>query len=249
MSFQTAVNQFPAPAVEGDFASANPRAVILAGDIQTGRLVAVANALNGDPGLRIGRFAWCTLDGGGNPIGLANTGQGVPDGFVGRNQQGLLTAYLQEEGMIVPAGFGVYGYSQGDFWVKTRTSAARKQKVFASLIDGGASVAAAGSSIVDASFSGATATNVLTLAAAPSSGVVLPGAQLLGASVPAGTYIMPYGTGGTTGTGGAGTYQLSQAAGTIASEAMTTTDYVETPWSCEMAGSANNLIKMSSWGN
>lgn len=241
MSFQQTVAQFPAPAVEGDFASANPRFTVVAGDISTGRLVAANNPLNGDLGLRIGRFAWVTLDGGGNPIGLVNSGQGVPDGFVGRHQQGLLTTYLQESGMLIPSGFGATAYSSGDFWMRSRSASTRKQKVFASLIDGGVSTAAAGSTIVDFTGTASFATNVMTVTVA-TSGAVLVGSVITSAGVAAGTYV----TAQLTGTpGGVGTYSLSTAPGTITAQAVTTSDYVETTWYSQMAGGVNGLIKTS----
>ena len=46
MGFQAVINQYPAPAVEGMFASANPRAAVLAGDSQlvagTGGVIGVS---------------------------------------------------------------------------------------------------------------------------------------------------------------------------------------------------------------
>lgn len=46
------------------------------------------------------------------------------------------------------------------------------------------------------------------------SGTLLVGQQVLGAGVPLGTYVLPYGTSGTTGTGGLGTYAVSKSATT-----------------------------------
>ena len=65
--FQNQINHQQAPGVEGDFASANPKASLLAGE---GALVAGTN------GVIVGRFAWVT-----NGV-VSNTGTGVPDGFV-----------------------------------------------------------------------------------------------------------------------------------------------------------------------
>ncbi len=47
--FQTRINQYPAPGVEGAFAGTNPHATYQAGE---GALVA------GEDGLTVGRFAW-----------------------------------------------------------------------------------------------------------------------------------------------------------------------------------------------
>lgn len=49
MGFQTEINQYPAPAVEGDFASANPRVSVMPGSE-----IMVA----GTDGVTIGNFAW-----------------------------------------------------------------------------------------------------------------------------------------------------------------------------------------------
>lgn len=235
MSFQQQVQIVPARAVEGDFASSNPRATVLAGG---GALVA------GTGGLIIGRFAWVTLDSDGNPATALNSGQGVPDGFVHREQQGILTQYLQEYGMLIPAGFMVTLHSQGDFWMKTRTVATRKQKAFASYIDGGLSTAAAGGSVAGFSGTASFATNVMTVTAV-TSGTVNKGTKVTGAGVPANTYV----TGQLTGTpGGAGTYSLSTTPGTIGAEAITTSDYVETPWVVDSAGAVGELVKISTWG-
>lgn len=48
--FQTRINQYPAPGVEGAFAGTNPHATYQAGE---GALVA------GEDGLTVGRFAGC----------------------------------------------------------------------------------------------------------------------------------------------------------------------------------------------
>ena len=68
MGFQTTVNLQQAPAVAGDFATANPRASFPAGE---GQYVAAA------AGVTVGRFAWIDAT-----TGLVyNTGTGVPQGF------------------------------------------------------------------------------------------------------------------------------------------------------------------------
>lgn len=47
--FQNAINQYPAPGVEGGFASTNPHATFTAGE---------AALVAGTSGLTVGRFAW-----------------------------------------------------------------------------------------------------------------------------------------------------------------------------------------------
>lgn len=116
--FQTRVYVNPAPAVPGDFASANPRATFLAGP---GGLVA------GDDGVWIGRFAWVKLDPedpNGAPMIAEYTGTGAPAGFVHREQQGLITEFLAHAGMLIPRGFMVTLHVTGDFWALNEGTAA-----------------------------------------------------------------------------------------------------------------------------
>ncbi|MEX3614244.1 MAG: hypothetical protein VB141_10945 [Burkholderia gladioli] len=133
MGFQKQVYIDPNPAVEGDFASANPRAMVLAGP---GALVA------GDAGVTVGRFAWADANGL-----VTNAGTGAPTGFVHREQQGLITIFLMESTMIVPKGLAVTLHNLGDFWAKTGTVATIGQKVFASNTDGSVQTGAAGATV------------------------------------------------------------------------------------------------------
>ncbi|WP_048996413.1 structural cement protein Gp24 [Burkholderia multivorans] len=131
--FQSQVNYTWAPAVEGDFASTNPRAVVLAGE---GELVAGAG------GVTVGRFAWA--DANGN---VTNAGTGAPTGFVHREQQALITVFLAKSSMVIPQGLAVTLHSAGDFWARTSTPATVGQKVFASNTDGSVQTAAAGATV------------------------------------------------------------------------------------------------------
>jgi hypothetical protein len=151
MGFPTSVNVTQAPAVEGDFASANPRHSVLS---EAGGFVA------GDDGLIIGRFAWIASDG----VTLNNTAEsGAPDCFVHRDLQALITTYLAEHSMTIPAGFGIGEvYDGGDFWAKNTASSgtvSRGQKAFAKLADGSVQFAAAGATVsnyVETNFYAAT---------------------------------------------------------------------------------------------
>lgn len=122
MGFQTTVNQQQAPAVEGDFCSANPRASVITGE---GDFVA------GVGGATVGRFAWADANGL-----VTNAGAGVPTGFIHRDMQALITAWLGAASMLIPEGVAVTLHRSGDFWVKTLTAATVDQKVFASNTDG-----------------------------------------------------------------------------------------------------------------
>lgn len=135
MAFQTSVNQFYAPAVEGDFASANPRASVLA---TQGTLVA------GTGGVTIGRFAWATSLGV-----VTNAGSGAPTGFVHREQAGaLITAWpFTASSNVIPQGREITLHQAGDFWAIATTTYAKGQKVFASNTTGQIACGAAGATI------------------------------------------------------------------------------------------------------
>lgn len=196
--FQSLVSSNLAPAVEGDFASTNPRKVVLAGP---GGLIA------GPEGVTVGRFAWVSsqyIDDNGAPAVVDNFASGGSQvaGFVHREQQGLIQTYLQEAGMVVPAGFGITLFDSGDFWAKNAGSgqALPGMKAYANLNDGKVTFAASGapgsasgtaSSVAAAtsSVTGSIADNVLTVTAV-GSGVVRPGTTISGTGVAAGTKIV-----------------------------------------------------------
>ncbi|MDN8598627.1 hypothetical protein Q0A17_04215 [Citrobacter sp. S2-9] len=134
MTFQTRINQYLPIGVEGDFASDNPVSTWLAGE---GALVA------GDDGVTVGRFAWVDEDN----LTASNTGTGVPQGFVSREGQALITDWMGNASMLIPAGMAVDLKTRGDFIVKTTTAATIGQKIFASLTDGTISTGAAGATI------------------------------------------------------------------------------------------------------
>jgi hypothetical protein len=138
MAFQTTMQVTQAPGVAGDFASANPRHSTLS---VPGGYVAGPN------GLTIGLFAWADTTTG---TVLANTGTGAPTCFVHRANQALLTAYLAEYGMTIPAGMGVGEmFDAGDFFVKNAGAGAttRGMKAFANTTNGTISFAAAGATV------------------------------------------------------------------------------------------------------
>lgn len=227
MSFQTVVNVTPAPAVAGDFASANPNASVVAGP---GALVA------GSGGCNVGVFGWADANGL-----VTNAGSGAPTGFVHRDNNALITTWLAESSMNIPEGQPVTLMSAGDFWAKTGTVATVGQKVFATYGTGAITTGAAGSSPAGASFTGAISGTTLTVSAV-GSGTLAVGQPVSGAGVTAGTVITALGTG----TGGAGTYTVSVSQ-TVASEAMTTVGAVETKWYVGSAGAINDLIKITTW--
>jgi hypothetical protein len=233
LGIQSQVNTRQAPAVVGDFTDANPRYSTLAGE---GGVVA------GPSGLTIGLFAWLNsewLDSDGAPAAANNFGGGPVAGFVGRNQQGLITTYLSDAGMNIPAGFEVTIFSAGGFWVLNNGAGAAYpgMKAYANPANGQASFAAAGApSTAQATLStiaagtaatfngtiGGASGNVLMTTGAVTN-TIYPGAVLTGAGVPTGVTIVAQLTGTP---GGAGTYALNVSELSIASEALTATPYV-----------------------
>jgi hypothetical protein len=220
MPFQSQVFVQPAPAVEGDFASANPRFTTLAGP---GGFVA------GAAGATVGRFAWtipAPVDPNSAPQLVNSFGAGPVAGFIHREQQALITAFLAESGMIIPTGFPLTLSSGGDFWAKNTGAAAALigQKAYANVATGAVTFAATGAptagasstgTIAAATFSvtGSIANNVLTVTAV-GSGTVVNGATISGTGITTGTKIVSQ-ISGTP--GGVGSYYVTPAEQTVAS--------------------------------
>lgn len=130
--FQTQMNQYPAPGIEGSFASDNPWASYVAGE---GALV------TGSGGLTIARFAWVVK-------GVAsNKGTGAPAGFVLRDGQASVVEWLGAASNVIQAGRECSLAVAGDFWALTTTAATVGQKVFASLTTGEIATDAAGATV------------------------------------------------------------------------------------------------------
>jgi hypothetical protein len=203
--FPQQVNAFQAPAVEGDFASANPRKTVLAGE---GALVAGSGVISGASvaGAVIGRFAWLSYQGIDNdeaPAIVNTFGAGLPVGLIHRDQQGLITQWLGTAAFFMNTGMQITVFNDVDLWVVNRgtTFAQVGQKAFATFADGSVSFAAAGStptgasgsasSIAAATFAatGSIANNLLTVSAL-SSGNIYPSATFSGTGVATGTQIV-----------------------------------------------------------
>lgn len=203
--FPQQVQTFLAPGVEGDFCSANPRFSLISGG---GAMVAGA-------GLYVGRFCWADPT---NKI-LTSNGYGPVSGFMGRNQQGLITTFLANATMQVLPGIQCFGYNGGDFWMRNNGTLITTvgMKAYANYATGLVAFAASGSppsggsatgSIAAGpavSVTGSIAGNVLTVTAAGTAGLVV-GGVIAGTGIQSGTAI----TGQTSGTaGGIGVYTVS----------------------------------------
>lgn len=239
MPFPSQVNVQPSPAVAGDFASTNPRSSYLAGP---GGLVA------GSAGLTVGRFAWATYateDTDGAPATASNAfggiipgvGGNLPSGLVHREQQGLITQYLAESSMVIPAGFPVTLMNGGDYWVKNdgSTQAVPGQYAFANFADGRVVFGAGTQSTVGtgstssgtmtgsigpqtATFNGSITGNLLTVTNLVSGTIQVGGTLSGGTGVFTGTQIVSQ-VSGTI--GGVGTYSVNVAEQTVASALLT----------------------------
>jgi len=199
MSFQKSVNLYNPLAVEGDYASANPRASVPAGE---------SGLVAGPLGVTVGRFAWLLAAiAGTNPNLVTNYGEGAvaPAGFVHREQQALITAYLAEGSNLIPSGFGVTLASAGDFFAKVNGSPATPgAAVYASLYDGsvwiGAPPAGAtGTGSIGSTFTATGAAANLTVTAV--TGFIGIGDTISGTGVPAGTVILSQTSGAPNGAG------------------------------------------------
>ncbi len=223
--FQKTVNTQPAPAVAGDFASANPRYSVDAGP---GGLVA------GPAGLFVGRAAWWSglqLDANDTPAQVNNHGSGPITGIVPREQQGMIQVYLEEFSMRIAAGFEITLMSNADMWVMNEgtTPALVGQFAYAAYANGAFSFAAANapgtasgsaSSIAAAtsSFTGSIADEEMAVTAV-ASGTLYPGTSITGTGVASGSKIvgqlLPLEAGEAV--GGIGRYNVNVPNQTVAS--------------------------------
>jgi hypothetical protein len=241
-AFQTQVYGSQAPAVEGDFASANPRASVLAGEggLVAGRGVDAGVAV---AGAIMGRFGWASYAGTDNdeaPAVLNTFGIGQPIGLVHREQIGYILLYLQEASMVLPTGNAITAFNDGDLWIRNRgsTYAMPNMKTFANFADGTAYFAAPGStppggsgttsSIAAGAFgaTGSVADNILTVTGGVTgaNGIVA-GGTIAGTGVATGTKILGQVTPLLAGEalGGIGRYYVSIPEQSAASTAITGT--------------------------
>lgn len=211
--FQGVVNNQPAPGEAGDFCSANPRAVVIAGP---GQFSAPAS------GLIVGRFAWVNTDTGDVSQSYK---VGYQLGFLHRENNAIIVDFLSPATFKVLQGLPITLFSQGEFWAKFAAGAQPGQKVWAdpdsgeaiagstapntASVTGDAGFVGNGSIGTSADGHGSAAAGVLTITQAPTSGKYQVGDTLSGTGVGAGVTI----TAQLTGTpGGAGTYQLNPGA-------------------------------------
>lgn len=251
--FPNQVNTMQAPAQEGDFASANPRSTVLAGE---GGLVSGQGVINGAlvAGIVVARWAWLSYQNADNdsaPAVIDTFGTGQPAGLVHREQIGLITQYLATSSLVLLQGQQAVAFNSVDLWVKNRGAnlAQVGMKAFANFADGSTYFAAAGttppggsgdaSSIAAATFSatGSINGNVLSVTAV-GAGVLYAGASFSGTGVATGTKIVEQLTSTEVGgaLGGKGTYAVSIPEQSVASTALSGTYGVLTVGGTVVAG-------------
>ncbi|KVN25626.1 hypothetical protein WJ63_15970 [Burkholderia pyrrocinia] len=192
----------------------------------------------------VGAFVWPGTD---TDNQVQNTGTGKPLGLAIRDQNGIITGYLAEASMQVPAGFPVQVAEQGEWFAKSTNVATLRQKVYANYDGNGTlSFGPTASPTTNASITANTASNTTLTVTANTGAPIAVGQPVSGAGIPASTYISALGTG----TGGAGTYVLSQAAtATATGVTVTATTNVETEFVVTRGGAAGAIIKISTWSN
>lgn len=209
MPFQKTINNTQAPGVAGDFASTNPFSSVLAGP---GALVAPAG------GLTVGNFAWV------GPAGQVSQSfvAGWQIGFLGRNEQALITEFLGEFTMVVPEGFMVTLFDGGDFWAYFADGATALATVYADEDTGAPQMQATNTATGSVGFTGTAsfATDVMTVVTQTAGSIISVGDVVTSATVAGGTTILQQLTGAPGAVGS--TYLLSTSPGTIATQAATT---------------------------
>ena len=226
-AFQQYVPNQPAPGEAGDFAGTNPRASQSAPSNGWRAAPSYPTPNGNQLAVIIGNFAW-GVPSNGDPTVPGTLSSyyraGALLGFVHRENQGLLTKFLQENVLAVQDGYPCYSMSRGEFWANFAAGAVRGQKVYADPLTGAVSAGAPGAGVQFAITASLANSGVLTVTV--TGGVLAAGQVITGAGVPDGSYIVSQLTGSA---GSTGTYQLNQGA-TVGSEAMTATGVIETPF-------------------
>lgn len=238
MAFQTATTQYPAPAVEGDWASDNPAFSMLTpnnGDPTAGGYTAWTV---GVLGAFVGRFAWCNTANG--LVTSANPGVATTRiGFIHRDQPVVITPWLGATSMSLYSGQEVDVLDSGDVWCRFPAGATIGQKVYASYADGSATAAATGTPTTVATVT-ATTTNASPNLTVVAGGTLVPGQPISGTGIPAGTFIVSV--------AGATAVMSANATASNAGVTITQTTNFETRWTVDSTAAAGDVAKISTRG-
>ena len=127
-TFQKNIEGFPSAGVAGDRATLNPTVYTVGKSLADGNVSA-------------GTFVWETSK------GAANTGSGLPLGFVERTLTFYNYDMLSGASMVAVSGSALTVARKGDYYAVSATAATVGQKVFAVLADGTLKTGEAGATI------------------------------------------------------------------------------------------------------
>ena len=152
MPFQTAVNAYPAPGLDGGWASANVHTSMLTPSTGDPSEASYTAWTVGPAGAIVGRFGFANLTTGqvtnAAPAVAANL-QRI--GFIHRDQPAIIQPFLGAAGLQLYAGQEIDIIDSGDVWTRFPNGGTVGQKVFASTTTGEAvGTAAAGGTIAGA---------------------------------------------------------------------------------------------------
>lgn len=233
MPFQSAVNAYPAPGLEGGWASVNQHFSRLQPNTGDPTESAYASWRVGPAGVIVGRFAFCQMSTG--LVSSAHPGTtGVVVAFVQRDQPVFITAFLGETANNMYAGQEISVLDACDVWARFAAGAAGGLPVYASYADGSAiasATAPVGTAVTVTNTSGTAALNV-------TSGTLYPGQPITGTGVPAGAYIISV----------SGATATMSANSTAAVTSVTPGTGLLTRWTTDSVAAAGELAKISTRG-
>lgn len=245
-TFQTSVNPYIAPGIEGGWASANPYYSLLQpgnGDLAGSPAPNVA-WLVGATGAVVGRFAFADTANG--DVTNANPGTGATQtataagslrvGFVQRDQFALITQYLAGDTLALFQGQPITLISAGDVWCKFAAGATVGYFVFAKYADGTAVAVADTTAPTDTDSIGTTNASTTITAVDPTK--VFPGMPISGTGIPTGAYVVSVNATALTAV-------ISAAATATATITATVTTAVLTPWRVESPAGNNEIAKIT----
>lgn len=244
-TFQTSVNSYLAPFVEGGWVGANPHVSML--PPQNGDLSDAASPAwkVGTLGAIVGRFAFADVvtglvtsahPGTGVVFNAAQAGR-VRVGFVQRDQDALITPYLGGDTMALFSGQIITLLTRGDVAAKFAAGAAVGSFVFASFADGSA-IAGATNTPPTTTFLATTSNGTPNLTAVGAGAVA--GQPISGTGIPAGTILVSV-SGNTA-------VMSANATATNAGITVTATTAALTDWRVDSLSAAGELSKISVWG-
>lgn len=152
MPFPSTINAYPAPSLEGAWASVNPHTSMLTPGDGDPTLGGYSAWKAGTGGVVVGRFAFANLtDGTVTTAAPAVAANLMRVGFVHRYHPVIISAFLDEQASMLYAGQEVDIVDGGDFWARFPNGGTPGQKVFASTTTGLAvGTAAAGGTVAGA---------------------------------------------------------------------------------------------------